>query len=477
MIYFLPLQGTKPTIMNPIKRFRILAFLAALLPLGLQSQVNYNPIIPDMIADPSIVKFGDTYYCYATTDGYGRGLATSGPPVVWKSKDFVHWSFNGILFPSVKDQLYWAPSKVIKANGKFYLYPTLNTHIYAAVSKSPEGPFKLANGADTLGGPDAPKPMVYMKGPRNSKGIDAEILTDDNGQSYMYWAQRGAAKLNKDMVTLDTVTHIMDTKRRGYSEGPIVFKRKGIYYYLYTMDGHENYKYAYVYSKVSPVGPFEYPEKDVIASSLRSASIYGPGHGCVFNEPNTDKYYFVYLEFGIGGTNRQVWADELHFNEDGTIEPVKLTNTGVGALGKNKAKPNLALGKKATASSQALDYKVRPIKDPLMYRVETYDPTNALDACNGTRWLAAPGDSTATYTLDLGVVSKIRQTDLYFDMPTAGHAYRLEYSTDGESWFRCGGHADVRLQSPHTDKPGVKTRFLKVTILKGSPGIWEMNVY
>lgn len=446
------------------------------LPLILQAQQRFNPIIPDMIADPSIVKFGDTYYCYATTDGYGRGLASSGPPVVWKSKDFVHWSFNGILFPSMKNQLYWAPSKVVKANGKYFLYPTLNTQIYAAVSKSPEGPFKLATGTDSLNGPGSPKPMVASRGPRNSKGIDAEIFTDDDKQAYMYWAQRGAAKMNKDMLTLDTVVSIIDTKRRGYSEGPVFFKRKGIYYYLYTMDGNENYKYAYVMSKTSPVGPWDYPENDVISTTLRSANIYGPGHGCVFNEPGTDKYYFVYLEFGIGGTNRQVWADELHFNEDGSIQPVKLTTTGVGVLSKSKVKPNLALGKKATASSSAPDFKVRPIKDPLMYRVENYDPTNALDACNGTRWLAAPGDSTASFTLDLGAVTKIKQTDLYFDIPTAGHAYRLEYSEDGTTWFRCGGHADLRIQSPHTDKPGVKARFLKVSILKGSPGIWEMCV-
>lgn len=456
---------------------KLLKFLV-LLPFALQAQINFNPIIPDMIADPSIVKFGDTYYCYATTDGYGRGLSTSGPPVVWKSKDFVNWSFNGILFPSMKNQLYWAPSKVIKANGKYYLYPTLKSQIYAAVAKSPDGPFKLALGTDSLGGPDSPKPMVPSSGPRNSFGIDAEIFIDDNGQPYMYWAKRGAAKLGKDMLTLDTVVNIIDTKRRGYSEGPIFFKRKGIYYYLYTMDGNENYKYAYVTSKTSPLGPWDYPaENDVIASTLRSANIYGPGHGCVFNEPGTDKYYFVYLEFGIGGTNRQVWADELHFNEDGSIQPVKLTTTGVGALAKNKAKPNLALGKKATASSSAPDYRVKPIKDPLIYRVENYDPANALDACNGTRWLAAPGDSTANFTLDLGAVNKIRQTDLYFNIPTAGHAYRLEYSVDGSTWFRCGGHADVRIQSPHTDKPGIKARYLRVTILKGSPGLWEMKVY
>ena len=30
-----------------------------------------NPVIPGYFADPTIKKFGDTYYMYATTDGSG----------------------------------------------------------------------------------------------------------------------------------------------------------------------------------------------------------------------------------------------------------------------------------------------------------------------------------------------------------------------------------------------------------------------
>jgi beta-xylosidase len=436
-----------------------------------------NPLIPDMIADPSIVKFGKTYYCYATTDGYGKGLASSGPPVVWMSDDFVNWHFQGLFFPSANGQLYWAPSKAVKANGKYYLYPTLNTHIYAAVADKPEGPFRLCNGADHLTGPDAPKPMVWMNGPRNTKGIDAEIFTDEDGQSYMFWAQRGAARLNKDMTTLDTTVTVIDTKRRGYSEGPIFFKRKGIYYYLYTMDGHEKYKYAYVYSRKSPLGPWEYPDTDVVSSTNHEAHIYGPGHGCVFNEPGTDHYYLVYLEFGIGGTNRQVWADRLTFNEDGTIQPVKLTNEGVGFLAKSRSKANLSIGQTAMASSVAPDYKVKPINDPTTDRTETYLASHALDGSNSTRWMAQPGDSLATFVLDLGKVTKVKRTDLFFDLPTAGHAYRLECSNDQKNWKVCGGHDDLRIQSPHSDKLNVKTRYLKVQMLKGSAGIWEFKVY
>lgn len=50
---------------------------------------NFNPIIPDNLADPSLVMFDDIFYMYATTD-IDHGLKEIGPPVVWKSTDI--WS-------------------------------------------------------------------------------------------------------------------------------------------------------------------------------------------------------------------------------------------------------------------------------------------------------------------------------------------------------------------------------------------------
>ena len=33
-----------------------------------------NPVIPGYFADPTVKKFGDTFYMYATTDGSGAGF-------------------------------------------------------------------------------------------------------------------------------------------------------------------------------------------------------------------------------------------------------------------------------------------------------------------------------------------------------------------------------------------------------------------
>jgi hypothetical protein len=39
-------------------------------------------LIPDLVADSSVVEIDGAFYCYATPDGWELGLATSGPPVV-----------------------------------------------------------------------------------------------------------------------------------------------------------------------------------------------------------------------------------------------------------------------------------------------------------------------------------------------------------------------------------------------------------
>lgn len=442
-----------------------------------KSQNYTNPfghaLIPDMIADASIQEINGTFYCYATTDGYGKGLDTSGPPVVWKSKDFVHWSFDGSYFPSAIHEKYWAPSKAIFANHKYYIYPTINGYMYPAVADKPEGPFKLARGKDEFHQPFTASTLLQTKDPG---GIDAEVFVDDDKQAYVFWGRKHAARLSDDMITVDSVVSVIPTPGNEYSEGPIFFKRKGIYYYLYTIGGDEKYQYAYVMSKVSPLGPFEYPKQDIISTTDYEKGVFGPGHGCVFNLEGTDNYYFAFLEFGRRSTNRQTYVNPLEFNEDGTIRPVNLTLDGVGALRKIKQDQKIKL-KEVTASSTMSPMFIKPIKDNLCQRTEYFVLSFAVDGANGSRWMADEGDKDRWIVADLGTVRKVRSSEIYFVRPTAGHAYLLEMSTDGKKWQRCGGHEDVKMQSPHTDVLNKKCRYLRMKIEEGVAGVWEWNLY
>lgn len=430
-------------------------------------------LIPDLVADPSIVDLDGTFYCYATTDGWGQGLKTSGTPVVWKSKDFLNWSFEGSSFPPDFDLKYWAPSAVVHRKGRYYSFPTLDGKITVAVADSPTGPFLAPDGKQIS------KASNWKPYPIEQKhSIDAEVFTDDDGQAYMVWAIRRMVKLKPDLLSPDGPIINIPTKEPGYTEGPFLTKRKGIYYFFYTLGGDEKYQYAYMMSRTSLLGPWEAPEHDIIATTDHAEKVFGPGHGCFFHPQDSEQWYFVYLEYGRGGTNRQIYADKMNFKEDGTIVPIKLTKAGVGALRPvADTSRNLALGCVASASSTRPDDRVPPRQDRALDRVETYAPANAVDGSNGTRWLAASDDTAAWWQVDLGAPRDIHRTEAYFAKPAAGQAYRLEWSLDGHSWQPYGGHDELILRSPHRDEKLVRARYLKLTVLKGEPGLWEFRVY
>ncbi len=432
-----------------------------------------NALIPDLVADPSISEIDGTFYLYATTDGWGQGLQTAGIPVVWTSKDFLNWSFEGSSFPADFDAKYWAPSTIVKKDGRYYSFPTLDGKITAVVADSPLGPFLHVDGM----------PINRLTGWKSVSldpvsPIDAEVFVDDDGQAYMVYSRRRITKLNPDLTAPEGETVLIETPEHHYSEGPFLFKRKGVYYYLYTLGGHEEYRYAYMISRTSPLGPWEAPKEHIIARTDKQEGVMGPGHGCFFSPKGSDQWYFIYLEFGRAGTNRQIFADRMHFNADGTIQPIDLTKKGVGALRPVSGTfPNLAVRGQATASSIRPDYKVPPIADKTLDRVESFDPACAIDASNGSRWMAVSGDKEKWWMLDLGESREINRTEAYFVKPTAGHAYKLEYSLDGKSWKSYGGHDEVVLRSPHIDEKRVHARYLRVTILRGEPGLWEFRVY
>lgn len=293
----------------------------------------------------------------------------------------------------------------------------------------------------------------------------------------MYYSRRRVVKLKPDLSGSDGRVIGIDTGETAYFEGPWVFKRKGIYYYLYTLGGGETYAYAYLTSCTSPTGPWTIPTEKVIAQTEADAGIYGPGHGCFINPTGTDDWYFVHLKFGRGSTNRQIFAQKMSFNQDGTIQPIKLTNQGVGALRKvSPRRPDLALSGTATASSVRPDWKIK-FTPPSPRRTETFAPDLATDDSNGSRWMAAAGDNVPWWQIDLGAERDIVGTEAYFVKPAAGHAYKLESSIDGKTWSPYGGHEDMVLRSPHVDKKPARIRYLRLTILKGEPGLWEFRVY
>ena len=76
-----------------------------------------NPFIPGYFADPTVKKFGDTYYVYATTDGSGAGF---GPSQVWCSKDFENWTIMPMNWPD--SHWIWAPDVMQHTDGTYRMF-------------------------------------------------------------------------------------------------------------------------------------------------------------------------------------------------------------------------------------------------------------------------------------------------------------------------------------------------------------------
>lgn len=89
-----------------------------------------------------------------------------------------------------------------------------------------------------------------------------------------------------------------------------------------------DYKVAYAMSN-SVFGPFQ--RVDTILEQ-DPAIATGAGHHSVIKVPNQDKYFIVYHRRPLGetdGNHRETCVEEMNFNQDGTIQKVRLTTEGV----------------------------------------------------------------------------------------------------------------------------------------------------
>lgn len=469
-------------------------------------------VIPDYVADPSVVNFNGTYYLYGTSD-IDHGLAQMGPPVVWVSHDMLNWSYNGTLIQGIDFNKpytftnskgaqkigyfrYWAPGKVFKKNKQYYLFATIvkpNDQLgtYLLIADKPEGPFKFTNGTGVyFNYPDKAGQEARPVAP----DIDGDPFVDDDGTAYLVWRRRAAAKLSADWKSLEGDKVSITTKRGGYSEGPFMFKRKGIYYYVYTLSGNANYCYAYMMSTAGPLGPYKAPDgPDIILRSNIATGIWGPGHGNVLQLPGTDDYLFFYLEYGNGGTTRQVFANKLEFNADGTIKPVNVDRLGL--VNFKSSLPATVKPVAVTASSSKADMLVKTTIDTVLdkvqgmsshnngsdvvavQRIASAKPENAVDGSNGTYWMAAADDKTPWLQVDMGAVKNIKTCRMYFVESTLGHTWKLERSVDGKAWETVKTQDQPIIKSPQVvDNPG-KARYFRVTVLSGAPGLWEFKLY
>ena len=461
---------------------------------------NANPFIPGYFADPTIRQFGDTYYLYATTDGTGNGY---GPAQVWVSKDFVNWKNIVMNWPVT--EVVWAPDVVQQPDGKFRYYYCEPCVVSIGESDSPIGPWK-----NILGKPDAV--MVPDRYIHNVITLDPMLFRDDDGSEYLYFTTWGiykgfgcgVAKLanqrqplaagrdarhwnenNPYPIAADEFFSekrlIPNTELKDIFEAPFIFKRNGIYYFTYSSGSchTDTYRVQYATSKVGPMGPFEY--KGELLTTNEDETVHGPGHHSILEKDG--RYYIVYHRHNnpksVHGFNRQVCIDEMKFDADGNIQPIIPTHNAqnVGIFKNASKNKNLAYGAKVSASS---------------YYDEWFKPEYAVDDNNATLWKAAkcnwdsqkPGQQHGEWLqIDLGKVQQFYEVWTQFEYATFFYQYKIETSTDGQSWTMYADRTDNTMQgSPMIDQGKTKARYLRITITDTQknghmPAIWNVKVW
>jgi len=280
-------------------------------------------------ADPTIVNYKGNFYVYATKDPWG-----GSDLAVFETKDFIHWQQKQINWPTKqqctsptsKESMVWAPS-VVQKNGKFYMYVSVGSEVWAGVADNPLGPWKNITTDNSPLIPANYFPGYHM--------IDAECFIDDDGQTYLYWGSglnwvNGkcfVVKLKPDMYHFDGKPK--DVTPPDYFEGPYMYKRAGKYYLMYSngkaIDSTYNIRYSI---GNSPYGPWKEGANSPILSSTKDGKVIGPGHHTMFTLNN--QVYILFHKIFPQKRDyvlRQLCLGKIEFDKDGNMKKVIYQDT------------------------------------------------------------------------------------------------------------------------------------------------------
>lgn len=291
-----------------------------------------NPMFPGWYADPEGIVYNKEYWIFPT---YSAPYEDQIFFDAFSSKDLVTWKKHPRIIDTAEvkwaKKAMWAPSVLQKDNQYYLFFGANDVHqgeiggIGVAVADKPQGPYQ-----DVLG-----KPLIneIVNG---AQPIDQFVFKDKDGQYYMYyggWQHCNVVKLSADfksLVPFEDGTIYKEVTPENYVEGPFMFIRNNKYYFMWSEGGWglPNYKVAYAIAD-SPFGPFKR-----IGTILEQdpAIATGAGHHSVIQVPNKDQYYIVYHRRPLGKTGaneRETCIDVMTFDENGYINPVKMTFEGV----------------------------------------------------------------------------------------------------------------------------------------------------
>jgi len=288
-----------------------------------------NPVFEPVLADPTVIKFGDYFYAYGTEDNWGEEGGYHLVPLI-RSMDLINWELMSDAFVKKPDWKpkggIWAPD-VTEVEGKFVMYYSFSTWgdpnpgIGVAISDSPEGPFE-----------DLGKVFDSEEiGVTNS--IDPFFI-QENGKKYLIWGSFNGLFLTE--LTSDGRKAIGSKIQLSgnHLEAAYIHQKDG-FYYLFGSAGtccegaKSTYRVLTGRSK-SLVGPYLDREGNdlmdsksgelVLGKNPGNTGVVGPGHNAEIITDLQGQDWFLYHGMDSekpklsNGTNRRaLYLDPIHW--------------------------------------------------------------------------------------------------------------------------------------------------------------------
>lgn len=303
--------------------------------LGAGTCAAQNPIVQThYTADPAPVVYRDTLFLYVgcdEKDAPGNAYLMREYRL-YTTTDMVNWTDHGAVLRT--SAFAWSAgdasaAQCIGRDGKYYFYISSQNRVSpgssigVAVSDSPYGPFR-----DALG-----KGLVTNNMTTQAKhswdDLDPTVAIDKDGQAWLYWGNGVCykAKLNRDMVSLDGTIEATDKNDKNaffgsFTEAPWVYERGARYYMLYAANFPESIHYSMAESMAGP-----WKAAGVVMPLERGSNTNHPA----IVDYKGHSYFFYHNDALPGGHSycRSVCVEEFHYDADGTIPEMHMTDAGV----------------------------------------------------------------------------------------------------------------------------------------------------
>ncbi len=346
-------------------------------------------------SDPTCRELNGRFYLFTTHDPFtvqfeADNVRFSGMYDfhAYSTVDFDHWVDHGSILNTHDTHWHagtaiWDGDAGIPANGRYYAYAPFRItpdseqsygafRIGVLVSDKIEGPYK-----DALG-----KPMTTVDN-KDIAGLSPTVVRADNGDPYLLWGPDPEGDLYVRMAKLKpSMTELAEPVRKiavelqdalgqeEFFESPILFKRGDLWYMTYMSSVPENRKS----SNYPPTEPSGFYVRYATSKSMFGpftenprTAMYPGGGGVENNHQGICAYkgdWYIAYHTNYQNLHRQAAVTRLHFQKDGSIEPIYPdVDQGAGTPGVSELTLDAFAGKREAQEFHArlnADPQIRP---------------------------------------------------------------------------------------------------------------------